>query len=252
MLDTGRQKGRCKILGKADPQEIGRTDRNIGIAGEIEIDLKGEQHGTKPSKIGAVWSDIEDIVDDGGKTVRQHHLFHKAQHDKTEPEHEQPMPPPLVIEDSLYLRERLIGPNDGSGNQLRKKRFEEEELAERTCWSVATAYDIDVIGQRLKTVERDAERQCKINIAARWARFPEQHVSVFEVPDQPDIDDDRGHDATSVGRNNNLDQPVECDRAQKHQHVEWSGRRVKYQARHNQHQRAQWTDRHPSDGEGQQ
>src|SRR5262249_24380946 len=190
LLDTGRQKWRCEIPRKAHAQEIGRTDCNIGIAGEIEIDLKQEQHGTKPSKIGAVWSDVKNIVDDRSETVRQHHLFHKTQDDKTESEDEQPMPPPLVIEDSLYLRERLIGPNDGSGNQLREERLEQEELEERACWSAATAHDIDVIGQRLKTVERDAEWKCKVNVAASWARFPQQHVSVFEVPDQPDIDDD--------------------------------------------------------------
>src|SRR5262249_41510361 len=252
LLDTGRQKWRCEIPRKAHAQEIGRTDCNIGITGEIEIDLKGEQHGTKPSKIGAVWSDIKNIVDDRSETVRQHYLFHKAQDDKTEPEHEQPMPAPLVIEDSLYLRERLIGPNNGSGNQLREKRFEQEELAERACWSVATSYDVDVIGQSLKTVERDAGRECEVDIAASWARFPKEHVSVFKVPDQPDVDDHGGYDAASVGRNSNLDQPVERDRAQKHQHVEWSGGRIKYQARHNQHQRARGTDRHPTDGEGQQ
>src|SRR5262249_57075035 len=119
------------------------------------------------------------------------------------------MPPPLVIEDSLYLRERLIGPNDGSGNQLRKKRFEQEELAERTCRSVATAHDVDVIGQSLKTVERDAEREREVDVAASWARFLKQHVSVFEVSDQPDVDDDGGYDAAAIGPNRQPGQPVE-------------------------------------------
>src|SRR5439155_22911275 len=101
---------------------------------------------TKPSKIGGVWSDIKDIVDNRSEAIRQHHLFHKTQDDETEPEDEQPMPPPLAIEDSLNLRERLIGPDDGSGNQLRKKRLEQEELAERACWPTATADDVNVIG----------------------------------------------------------------------------------------------------------
>src|SRR5262249_10756021 len=118
--------------------------------------------------------------------------FHKAQHDKTEPEHEQPMPPPLVIEDSLYLRERLIGPNDGSGNQLRKKRFEQEELAERTCWSVATAYDVDVIGQSLKTVERDAERECEVDVAASWPLSTRECVSVLRVPNAACVEEEGG------------------------------------------------------------
>src|SRR5262245_13225435 len=162
------------------------------------------------------------------------------------------MPPPLVVEDSLYLRQRLIGPNDGSGNQLREKRLEQEEFAERACRSVATAYDVDVVGQSLKTVERDAERECDVDEATGRARFPEQHVAVFEVSDQPDVDDHGGYDAAPVGRHSNLDQPIEYDRTHKHQHVERSGRGIKYQARYNQHQCTEWTNRHPGDGEGQQ
>src|SRR5262249_30701749 len=142
-----------------------------------------------PSKIRAVRWSIKNIVDDRSEAVRQHHLFYKTQHDKTEAEDEQPMPPPLVVEDSLYLRKRLIGSNDGSGNQLRKKCFEQEEFAERACRSVATAYDVDVVGQSLKTVERDAERKCDVNVAAARARLSEQHVSIFKVSDQPDVDD---------------------------------------------------------------
>src|SRR5260370_33061651 len=160
------------------------------------------------------------------------------------------MPPRLVVEDSLYLRKRLIGPNYWSGNQLRKKRFEQEEFGERACRPVATAYDVDVIGQSLKTIERDAERECDVNEAAGRAGFPEQHVALFEVPDQPDVDDDGSQNAASVGRHSNLDQPIEYDRAHKHQHVERSGRRLQYQAPPNQHQSAPLTQRHPSRREG--
>src|SRR5207245_11591640 len=183
-----RLKGGVEMLRKANAQELGQTDINIGIAGKIEINLKQEQHGAKPSKIRAVRRDVKNIIDDRSEAVRQHHLFYKTQDDKTEAEDQQAMPPRLVVEDSLYLRKRLIGPNDWSGNQLRKKRFEQEEFGERACRPVATAYDVDVIGQSLKTIERDAERECDVNEAAGRAGFPEQHVAVFEVPDEPEGD----------------------------------------------------------------
>src|SRR5260370_7578610 len=126
---------------KENAQEDGRTDGISGIAGKMEINLKQEQHGAKPSKIRAVRRDVKNIIDDGSEAVRQHHLFYKTQDDKAEAEDQQAMPPPLVVEDSLYLRKRLIGPNDGSGNQLRKKPFEQEEFREPPCRPVATPSD---------------------------------------------------------------------------------------------------------------
>src|SRR5262245_45393535 len=130
------------------------------------------------------------------------------------------MPPPLVIEDSLYLRKRLVGADNGAGNQLRKKCLEQKKLGKRACWPVPATHDVDVIGQSLKTVKRNAKRERGVDKTAGHTRLPKEHVSVFEVADQPDINDDRGPDAASVGWNGNLDQPIECDRAQEHEHIE--------------------------------
>src|SRR5262249_43531945 len=190
LLNVGGQKGSRKISRKSYPQQIGRSDGDIRITGEIKIDLKHEQHGAEPSKIGAARSGIKNVVDDGSEAVRQRHLLHQPQHDEPEPEHEQPMSPPFVVEDTLDLRQRLIGPDDRAGNQLRKEHLEQQELGERACRRVPAAHDVDVVGQGLKAVEGDAERQRRIDKTAGYVDVPKQHVAVLEVPDEADVDED--------------------------------------------------------------
>ena len=92
-----------------------------------------------------------------------------------------------------------------------------------------------MVGQGLKAVEGDAERQRRIDKTAGYVDVPKQHVAVLEVPDQADIDDHSRRDAPPVGGNGDLDQPIEYDRAQDYGHVEWSSRRIEDQARNNQH-----------------
>src|SRR5262245_13071 len=70
LLNTAGQKRGCEIPGQADSQQIGRSDGNIRIAREVEIDLEREQHSPDPSEISALWPNIKDIIDHGSETVR--------------------------------------------------------------------------------------------------------------------------------------------------------------------------------------
>ena len=57
---------------------------------------------------------------------------------------------------------------------------------------------------------------------------------------------------SSVSGNENLDEPVHQHCRQEDSHIEYAGGRIKYQARHDQHQRGPGTPRNPGDAERQQ
>src|SRR6266851_1691613 len=212
LRNTGGQEGRREIPRESNSEQISRADRNIGIARKIEIDLEGEQYGAEPCPICAIWLSEKNFIDDRSEAVRQHHFLCQPQGDETKPEGEQPVASPMAAEQPAELRQRLLGTDDGSGDELRKESLEQEKFAERLCWFAATLRDIDMVGQGLETVEGDAEGQRGIEIAAGLAHFAKQEISIFEISDQPDIDDDRRGDALPAGRDGDLNQPIQRHR----------------------------------------
>src|SRR5262249_57858690 len=139
LRNTGGQEGRRKISRQPNSEEIGRADRNIGVAGKVEIDLEGEQHGAEPCKICAVGPDEKNVIDHRSEAVRQHHFLGQPQCNETEPEGEQPVASPVAAEQPADLRQRLMRTDDGSGDELRKERLEQEKFAERLRLVAATS-----------------------------------------------------------------------------------------------------------------
>ena len=120
---------------------------------------------------------------------------------------------------SDQLRKKIARAHDRSGDQLREKGNRQDEIAQRSGRLQHAAINVERVGERMKRVERDADRQKDIEMRrlvddadARQEPLEifEQEVSVFEKPehaqvhadagDQPDATRDRRSFALAICR----------------------------------------------------
>jgi len=78
--DRSRVKGPVEVIHQAETHDLGRTDRNIRIAGKIAIDLKSKEESPRDQrKPGILGGAAEDLLHHDGQFICDHHLLKKPQ-----------------------------------------------------------------------------------------------------------------------------------------------------------------------------
>src|SRR5438270_11896029 len=104
------------------------------------------------------------------------------------------------------MREKIDGPHNWSCHQLREKGDGENEITQRSRRLEDTAINVEGIGEGMKGVKGDANREK--NIEVRWMiddadaceqplEILEQEVSVFEESQHAQIHADAGYKPAS-------------------------------------------------------
>ena len=157
LLDGAGQIGRVEVLHQPVTQHLRRADGDVGIGGEVAVDLERERHrghrqrAARGSLVFAVH-----MVHDHRHPVRNHNLLEQA------PAHEQQaLLHPVVIKavPLVELGQQIGGPLDGARHQLGEKA-DKQRISEGVALGLQIApVHVDGIAQRLKSVKADAHRQ---------------------------------------------------------------------------------------------
>src|SRR5262249_24185843 len=164
-----------EIAQEIDTYDLGGADRDIGISGEVTVDLKREEYRSENKRASDV---VTSIVVHGvhvdGQTVADDDLLEQAPKELGES-----FANPCVLEVrlSLELGDQVPGAFDRAGDQLGKIHDEEQKALVVALWWVAAPIHVGRIADGLERVERDPDRQ---NHAEKW-RLERQASRVQEA-----------------------------------------------------------------------
>ena len=180
-----------KVLREAEPEQECHADGDVGVTGEVRVDLDRVgvhgQHDFRPAVRPRVG---EHAVDDlAGQEAGNDHLLEQTVQDQPERLGGRHVPGVGPVSE---LRCHLRCPHDRSGHELGEERQVHREVQRRHLADVPTA-DIDDVAHRLERVEGDADRQRVLQNGqgARDAEALEQvgHLDGEEVPVLEDAED---------------------------------------------------------------
>ena len=139
-----------EILHQLDPEKAGRPASDIGVTGEIGIDLHGEREDSGPDDGESWMRQGKNLVRNNGNIVRDHELL------KEPPKHKSESTAPACrIENPLrsILGQHVPRALDRAGDKLREETNVERVIEQVAFGSDADAVNIDNVGKRLKGVE---------------------------------------------------------------------------------------------------
>ena len=164
----------AEVLHVFEAEDAPHADGHVGIAREIEINLKRIQKNAKPcgDRRRGCETAVQNLRGDLARRVGQKHLFCKA-HAETRRAVKRLGGVELPV---INLRGNVRIADNGPGDQLRKKRDIKQKLCKRALRRHITAPNIDRIGKRLKGIEGNADGQRNLRDGQR---NPEECVQVF-------------------------------------------------------------------------
>ena len=193
--DGARGIGQAEILRVFEAEDAAHADGHIGIAGKIEIDLKGIEHDAEPGRGGRRrgGAAVQDLRGDLARGVSQQDLFGKADAEAGRAVE--------CVSGVKAARVDLPGDvgiaDDRPGDELREERDVEQKFCKRPLRRDIPAPDVDRVGKRLEGIKRDADGQRDDRHGDRRA---EQRVQVFhhearifEDREAPEVQHQRQH-----------------------------------------------------------
>lgn len=151
-----RKIGPAEILHQPDAEEQRQTDRDIGIAGEIAIDLEGEEiDRDQQFHRRRVSGNPERPVDHGSQVVRDHHLLEKAPQDELQAGRGQCRVEPQA---GRHLLQKRPGALDRPREYLREPGNVERKPACVVLRGACAAINVYQVGASHEGVEGKAHR----------------------------------------------------------------------------------------------
>ena len=183
-----------EVAHESDTEQLGDAYGYVGVAGEVAINLNGEQHGCEEecaARVGGIISKYGIHV--GGAVVRHDNLFEQSPKDLAHAVHRL-----RVVEMPLSeeLRQEIGGAFDRSGNELGKERQECGKGNEVMRGLYLPTVHIYGIGQGLESVETDTHRENHvqeqaIGLAAKeFCKGTDKEIVVLVCAEDSEIDDD--------------------------------------------------------------
>src|SRR6185369_242810 len=151
--------GQIEIDHDVEAQQFGAASGNVGVAGEIAINLKRESDRAEDDHRAAGIRVTVNHFDQRREVIGQHDfLKHSPQtKPKTFLQHRAG-----DFQRRLELRQQMPRAFDGSGDQLRKKRDEGEEVHQIARGFDLAAIDIDRVTHALECIERNSDGQNEV------------------------------------------------------------------------------------------
>ena len=178
-----------------DAEELGGADGDVGVPGEVAVDLEGEEDGAEdeggPGE--GLWG-VEAHIDVGRARVGDDDLLEHA------PEDEAHAVAPLLVGEGARrgdLRQEVGGALDGPGNELREERDKGGEGDGVSGGLEVASVDVDGVGEGLEGVEGDADGQDDLQgggVHGDAERTPggdpvlDEEVGVLEVAEDAEVD----------------------------------------------------------------
>ena len=197
--DAGGEIGCAEVLHEFDAEEAGAAHGDVGVAGEVAVDLDGEEEGSDEECQCALLSGcLPDNIHGEGAGVCHNHLLAEA------PEHlAQAIDSPIIIKGTRakHLRQEVGGALDGSCHELREEADVGEEGRGIAGGGEAAAIDVDGIAEGLEGVEGDAHREDEVEgegvgVEATGAEQSREvrgeEVEVFEESEDAQVEADVG------------------------------------------------------------
>src|SRR6202035_2365529 len=181
----------AKIHRETKPEQIAQAERDIGIAGKIEVHLRAEQEDAQPRRRGARRAVVEDRFDERRERVGEHDLLDQTDKAKPERDPEQPAPRQGAVEQTMDLRAELPPTHDRTGHELAEEQLEKRKARQRIERLGAAARQIDQKGRQLENIERDAERNDKMLGEHVEAGGGLEKYPIFEIGKTADIENQR-------------------------------------------------------------
>ena len=153
-----------------DTKQLGCADGNIRIAGEVSVDLEGEEDGGKQQRTAAVrLVGGKDLVHIDGAVIGHDHFFEQAPENLPHSicslfVHKRPRFP--------ELRQQVCRPFNRAGHELREETDEGEELDDIARGLQLSAVYVDRITQCLESIETNAHGKDYLN--QQSGRIPAQ------------------------------------------------------------------------------
>ena len=147
--------GRIEVLREHESEHQPEADCHVGVAAEIEVDLKRVGRDAVPGFERTERAGVERKIGDLAARVRQEHLFRQAEGEERDAPGELRcrMRPPLEL-----VRD-LGEPDDRAGDQLREHRHEACEIDEAPDRRGIASIHVDRVTHRLERVEADPQRK---------------------------------------------------------------------------------------------
>ena len=151
---------RVEVRGKTHAEQERRTDRDVRVAREVAIDLHrvrvdAHEHFEAREVLGT----IEDAVDQMNRElVRKNHFLHEPERDQ-----KQTFASGLACQrrHRFELRKQITRTNDGTRNQMREERDEEQVTEIASMRGQIAAIHIDHVAHRFEREERNADGRQK-------------------------------------------------------------------------------------------
>ena len=210
--DALRAVGSVEVQGEAESQEQGDANGHVAVAGEVAVNLKRVAVDTQQVLHTAVERGIvEDAVDEVQRDIVADDGFLEQAHGN-----EADAPGKHVVgnlQRAAYLRGKVAGTDDGSGDELREERHVERIVEQRRQRLQVTPVDVDDVAHRLEGEKRYAHRQedvVGLEIAAHHLLpHAAEEIGVLEIAQQPQVDEQREcHQRPSCG--SSVLQPVDA------------------------------------------
>ena len=157
LREVERAVGVEEVVVQAETHQRGDADGEVGVAGEIKVDLhRVAQHRHQQLVAGVGDGAVEGEVVVDGQVVGQHALLQQAADDQPEAQAQFVPGGGLGAAD---LREEAPGARDRAGEQQREEREVEAEFEEVRMPVVFAAVHIHGVADGLEGVERNADGQ---------------------------------------------------------------------------------------------
>lgn len=163
--------GLSEVLGKPDAHEPGTAHGDIGVAGEVAVDLQGKEHGGQHHGHTTCTGSVSiGRIHKGGQEVGDEHLFAVSTHQEPDA-----LGDVLLIQGvgGLQLGQQVTGALDGSRHQLREKGDKQSVVPQVSLGPDGAPIDVKGVGHGLEHIEGDAHGQQQME-AGKAALHPEQ------------------------------------------------------------------------------
>src|SRR3989338_4418235 len=186
-----------EIEHEAKTEDAGAAAGDVGVAGEVAVDLEGEEDGGDPVRdareVGGV---VEDHVHSRGQCVGNDHFFEEAPEHKTEPVADAGEIDGVLLTE---LMQQILRPLDGTGDQLGEEHDIEGVDAEVPLGLLYPPIHLDGVTHRLEGVEGETDgkddgkcldRVVPVEELRQSVQICAEEVEILEESKKTDISDD--------------------------------------------------------------
>jgi len=184
--------GHVEVDGQVEAHQGGETDSDIGIAGEIAVDLQSVTiHGQEVFHSGEELGTVEDAVHKVDADIIRDHAFL----DEAGENQDKRSGDLVFVEFQLFtdLRDKPGGPHDGPRYQLGEKSHEKHEVFKALKRLELAEVDIHRVAHRLEGEEGDPHGQENIHqgqvTTAELIDGIDDEIGVFKVSERAQVPD---------------------------------------------------------------